>query len=184
MDGTTNLQGYKRGSILVQKWSIMRKLLFILMMSMVWVMNAQESCRVIRVVDGDTFELLCLSGKKMTRLMNVDAPETDQYYGMVVTDSLKAMMEGDIVAVEQSKRDFYGRHLVKIRWEDKRLDSLLIAKGWAWHYHAFSDDVSLADVQDHAKEQAQGMWQCGYNVPPWIWRSMNKRNKRLYRLCR
>ena len=163
----------------------MRELLFAMSL-MLWVvvLEAQETCRIIRVVDGDTFELLCDSQKRLTRLRNVDAPEVDQYYGQVVTDSLKSLLEGRLVQVHQSERDMYGRHLVKINWEGRSMDSFLIARGWAWHYHPFSDDSSLGHIQDEARENQCGFWQCGYNVPPWIWRSMNKRNKRFFRLCR
>lgn len=145
---------------------------------------SQEDCRLIRVVDGDTFELLCDSKKKMCRLKNVDVPELDQYYGKIVTDSLKMLIEGKLVKVLESDRDVYGRHLVKIEWDGIPLDSFLIDRGWAWHYHAFSDNLTLANVQDYARKNQCGLWQCGYNVPPWIWRSLNKRNKRFYRLCR
>lgn len=162
----------------------MKKILLILWVGIGAQLFAQEECRVIRIVDGDTYELLCNSQKKIVRHKNVDAPEMDQYYGKIVTDSLTMILLNKVVLVEREDRDLFGRHLVKICLDGQSLDSLLIAKGWAWHYHAFSDSPWLAKVQDHARENQKGIWQCGYNAPPWVWRSLNKRNKRFYRLCR
>ncbi|MBK7426520.1 MAG: thermonuclease family protein [Saprospiraceae bacterium] len=83
-----------------------------------------------------------------------------------------------------SEKDFYGRNLGQIQWNDIPLDSLLIANGWAWHYHKFSKDQSLAEVQDIARSDACGLWECVYNVPPWIWRGLNRRNKRMHSFCK
>jgi micrococcal nuclease len=162
----------------------MRNVFLISFLFMALFMSAQDTCRITRVIDGDTYELLCDSQKSILRLMNVDAPEKDQFYGQRVTDTLSQMLQGSLVTVHFQKRDFYGRNLGQIHWNEIPLDSLLIANGWAWHYHPYSKDPSLADVQDIARSDACGLWKCSYNVPPWIWRGLNRRNKRMHSFCK
>lgn len=162
----------------------MRNVFVISLLFLVLCVSAQDTCRITRVIDGDTYELLCDSQKKIVRLMNVDAPEKDQFYGQRVTDTLSQMLTGSLVSVHLQKKDFYGRNLGQILWNDITLDSLLIANGWAWHYHKFSKDPSLAEVQDVARSDACGLWECSYNVPPWIWRGLNRRNKRMHSFCK
>lgn len=162
----------------------MRNVLMISLLFMTLYVSAQDTCRITRVIDGDTYELLCDSQKSILRLINVDAPEKDQFYGQRVTDTLSQMLQGSLVTVHFQKKDLYGRNLGQILWNETPLDSLLIANGWAWHYHAYSKDPSLAEVQDIARSDACGVWECSYNVPPWIWRGLNRRNKRMHSFCK
>ena len=153
-----------------------------------WILSAplaaQEACRIVGVLDGDTYTLLCRSRKILVRLTNVDAPESDQFYGMAAADSTRGLLLNQLVQTQFTGTDLYGRALVRMRWQGKRVDSLLIARGWAWHYTAYSDLPAMASVQLAARQAKLGLWACAQPVPPWIWRRLNFYHKRLYGLCR
>ncbi len=138
---------------------------------------------VVKVIDGDTYKVL-LNGKlQNVRLMNVDAPELDQYFGKAVKDSVTTLIEGNMIALELHSSDIYGRTLVTATYKGMSLDSLLIAKGWAWFYTSYSKNLDLKYYEAAARLKGLGLWRCEHTVPPWIWRKLNKRNKRLYEVC-
>ncbi|MBK7426521.1 MAG: hypothetical protein IPI60_05535 [Saprospiraceae bacterium] len=84
----------------------MRNVFVISLLFMALFVSAQDTCRITRVIDGDTYELLCDSQKSILRLMNVDAPEKDQFYGQRVTDTLSHMLSGSLVTIHFQKKIF------------------------------------------------------------------------------
>lgn len=144
----------------------------------------QLNCLVTRVIDGDTYKVLYGGKIETVRLLNVDAPEIGQYFGVAAKDSVTAFMRNRMVEATLYETDLFGRRLVNIHVDGIPLDSLLIAKGWAFFYYKYSRQKDLALYEAAAKIGHRGVWQCLNNVPPWIWRKLNKRNKRIYEVCR
>ncbi len=139
---------------------------------------------VVSVHDADTYKVL-LNGKIQTvRLLNVDAPELDQYFGKTASDSIATLLLRHKIDLEAQGTDLYGRLLVNININGKGLDSILIANGWAWSYTKYSHNLQLNIYEAAARKKGLGLWKCEFNVPPWQWRKLNKRNKRLYGVCR
>ncbi|WP_281988426.1 thermonuclease family protein, partial [Escherichia coli] len=64
--------------------------------------------KVIRVLDGDTIEILQNKTPVRIRLANIDAPEKKQAYGRWSTDQLKSLIAGQSVRVTYSHNDRYG----------------------------------------------------------------------------
>ena len=59
-----------------------------------------ESGRVVRVVDGDTYDVLAGGVRYRVRLLGVDAPEQDQAFGPQATDSVAHLLApGRVVLV-------------------------------------------------------------------------------------
>ena len=121
---------------------------------------------IIRVIDGDTYEVLLNGKKQPIRLMNVDAPELKQAFGSVVKDSLNHLLKIKTVEISALKLDLYGRLLVQINYQGKALDSLLVAKGWAWCYEEYNTNKTLPTLQILATAQRKGLWRCHKPVPP------------------
>ena len=142
-----------------------------------------QEVKVQRVVDGDTYQVLLNGKKQMIRVLNVDAPELNQAFGLKAKDSLTNLILDKTILIEGIKNDLYGRLLVKVSFQGKALDSLLVANGWAWCYAKYNRNEMLPELQQMAIESAKGLWQCQQAVPPWIWRKMNLRNRRLYGVC-
>ena len=71
--------------------------------------------KVIKIADGDTVAIVDESGKKhRVRLAGIDAPEKDQPYGDISTQSLVEVVLGKTVAIEYEKRDRYERIVGKV----------------------------------------------------------------------
>jgi len=138
---------------------------------------------VVKVIDGDTYKVLQNGKLQNVRLMNVDATELDQYFGKAVKDSVANLIKGSVIALELHSSDIYGRTIVIATYKGMSLDSLLIAKGWAWFYTSYSKNFDLKYYEAAARLKGLGLWRCEHNVPPWIWRKLNRHNKRLYEVC-
>ena len=142
-----------------------------------------QEVKVLRVVDGDTYQVLLYGKKQMIRVLNIDAPELNQAFGLKAKDSLTNLIQDKTILIDVVKTDLYGRLLAKVSFQGKALDSLLVANGWAWCYAKYNRNEMLPELQQMAIQSAKGLWQCQQAVPPWIWRKMNLRNRRLYGVC-
>ena len=143
---------------------------------------ANQTAKVVRVWDGDSFNLLVKGEVISTRLANVDAPEMNQLWGKESQREVSKLILGKDVEFENLGLDKYKRTLVMIYLKGERLDSLLIANGLAWHYVNFSKDEMLAKCQTIAVDKKLGLWECGAKgvCPPWLFRQYNYRNKLKY----
>lgn len=144
----------------------------------------QEEARVIRVKDGDTYVLKTKEKEHTIRLLNVDAPELNQHWGLNSQRKVKELIIGKIVRFEVLKTDLYGRELAYIFLEGERLDNILIENGWAWYYINYGHNPELEKLMHWALENKKGLWECGANkvCPPWIFRQFNARNR--YKYCK
>jgi micrococcal nuclease len=143
---------------------------------------AQNSATVIRVIDGDTYQML--QGKRIftVRLLNIDAPETKQSFGEAAKDSVSKLILGKTVGIEVVKLDKYKRTLANLSINGKALDSILITNGWAWYYKEYSFKNSLELLQNKAISKRLGLWKCGANkvCQPSVFRSLNVKNRAKY----
>jgi len=145
---------------------------------------SQEEARVMKVKDGDTYVLRTTAKEHTIRLLNVDAPELNQHWGFNSWLNVKALILGKVVKFEVLKTDVYGRELAMVYVDGQRLDEILIANGWAWHYINFDTDARLEDLMRKASSERKGLWECGAEkvCPPWLFRKYNARNR--YRFCK
>jgi endonuclease YncB( thermonuclease family) len=153
---------------------------------------AWEAGRVTRVVDADTYDVLCSGGKYRVRLLGVDAPELSQPFGKQAADSVaKLLTAGRAVQLQRRSTDMYGRALGCVRLAGPTvlgktsgvaLDSLLVVRGWAWADAPSSATLARQHQQDVARVAGRGLWRCGTKgaVPPKTWRGFNAENKRRY----
>lgn len=153
---------------------------------------AAEAARVVRVVDADTYIMLSGASTYRLRLLGVDAPEHDQAFGPQAADSVARLLApGRVVLVARAGLDLYGRTLgavllptatVAAAGRAVPLDSLLVARGWAWAYDPNRTVAGRAPQQLAAQRAGLGLWKCGVAkaVPPKLWRSFNSEIKRRY----
>ncbi|MBC7934579.1 MAG: thermonuclease family protein [Rhizobacter sp.] len=144
----------------------------------------QQNCLLNMVTDGDSYRAFINGKEQKVQLLHVDAPEIGQYFGKESKDAVTALMEGRMVELTLHDFDLYNRLVVSIRVNGMSLDSLLIANGWAVYDYKFSGNKQLAGYEAEAKIKGAGLWQCASTIPPWIWRQLNKRDKRHYQKCR
>ncbi|HHX5876444.1 TPA: thermonuclease family protein, partial [Escherichia coli] len=83
----------------------------------VFTLNLEIQGKVIRVLDGDTIEVLQDKQDKKPvriRLANIDAPEKKQAFGRWSANQLKALLAAQPVTVTYTQRDRYGRIIGRV----------------------------------------------------------------------
>ena len=148
----------------------------------------QEAGRVVRVVDGDTYDVLPGGVVCRVRLLGVDAPEPDQPFGHQAGDSVARLLQPERpVLLGRSGVDLYGRTLATVRLPVAggpalALDSLLVVRGWAWAWNPRHRVAGRAAQQTAAVAARRGLWKCGAVgvLTPRQWRQFNYKNKRRY----
>ncbi|MGI4886490.1 MAG: thermonuclease family protein [Janthinobacterium lividum] len=150
--------------------------------------HGQETGRVVRVVDADTYDVLTGGQRVRVRLLGADAPEHDQAFGAQATDSVAQLLApAPLVWLTRRGVDLYGRTLAAVRLPGaggpaRALDSLLVVRGWAWAYDPQRRVAGRAAQQAAAVAGGRGLWKCGAAnaLPPSQWRQFNYQNKRRY----
>ena len=133
--------------------------------------------KIIKVFDGDTYELLIDKKHKIRiRMEGIDAPEGGMPYYRVAKDVLTTMAATKEVKTLIMDKDHYGRFVAYTYLEDGReLSREMIKAGLAWHYKQYNDDKALAQLEKVAKENRQGLWrEYPYVIPPWTVRKLNR----------
>ena len=152
------------------------------------VVPSQESGRVVRVVDADTYDVLAGGIVYRVRLLGVDAPELDQPFGHQASDSVARLLKSARpVLLRRRGVDLYGRTLATVRLPMAggpalALDSLLVVRGWAWAWDPKHRVAGRAAQQAAAVAARRGLWKCGAVgvLTPRQWRQFNYKNKRRY----
>lgn len=134
-------------------------------------LNQEIQGKVIRVLDGDTIEVLQDKKPIRVRLANIDAPEKKQAFGRWSTNQLKALLAGQSVTVSYTQTDRYGRIIGRVfTMNGTEASRFMVHSGAAWVYERYNVDESLPALQREAQEQKRGLWADPKPVPPWEWR--------------
>ena len=137
------------------------------------------SGKVIKIVDGDTYDILLdnLTTKRI-RMEGIDAPERGMPFYKVAKDFLGSLCFGQVVTIEQTGTDKYGRTIAKTFLANgKELGLLMIEAGYAWHFKKYSSDIKLANAEIEARNKRSGLWVDDSPVAPWDWRKRAKAKK-------
>lgn len=127
--------------------------------------------KVVRVLDGDTIEVLVNKEPIRVRLADIDCPEKKQPFGNAAKKYVLELAAHEIVTVEASKKDRYGRTIGEVILPNgDSLNQLLLRGGYAWHYKKYSKDASLAELENQARGDKVGLWQDKNPIAPWDWR--------------
>ena len=147
--------------------------------------------KVVKIADGDTVTIADDSGMKhRIRLAGIDAPEKDQPYGDISTQSLVELVSSKTVTIEYGKRDRYERIVGKVLVDPpgevfcmaidcvKKIDAGLeqIEAGLAWHYKHYQMEQSEEDrglyseAELEARRKPIGLWKDDEPMAPWVWR--------------
>ncbi len=137
--------------------------------------NLVFSARVIRILDGDTMEVLYDEHPVKIRLAHIDSPEKrrSQPFGKAAKQALSNLCFGQVVMVQGQKYDRYKR-LIAVVVNDKNqvINQEMIKQGMAWHFKKYSSDPVYAQLEITARKNKVGLWQDSIAVAPWEWREM------------
>jgi endonuclease YncB( thermonuclease family) len=92
---------------------------------------------VLRVVDGDTFEVIYKGDRDKVRFVDIAAAEMDEPGGPEAKQALTRLLEGKVVRLEIDRRrprDSYGRILAKVYLGDVDVGRRMIDDGFAEVY--------------------------------------------------
>lgn len=124
-------------------------------------MSADIDGRVVRVLDGDTIEVM----DSVKAVRNIDAPEKKQDYGRRSTDMMKSLVAGKTVTVTYFQRDRYGRILGQVYAPDgMNINQFMVRAG----DEQYNTDPVQPVLQNEARQQKRGLWSDADPVPPWI----------------
>ncbi len=132
---------------------------------------------VVKVIDGDTFDMMVGTTKIRVRLFGIDSPERGQPYNRKAKEFLDGLIADKDVQVIVHNKDRYGRTVGEVYVTDNTfVNGELVKAGFAWHFTRYSDDPELARLQEEAKRTKAGLWQEENPITPWEFRR-RKSNK-------
>ena len=139
--------------------------------------------KVIRVVDGDSVNVLRLPDKEelKLRLYGIDAPEWKQAYGKESKDALEGVLGANReIFIKVLDKDRYGRLICELylNSEDISVNEWMVSRGNAWHYKKYApNDMSLQSAEENARKNKLGLWSFAEPIPSWEFRKNQKIEK-------
>jgi len=133
--------------------------------------------RVIRIIDGDTIEVLLERQVVRVRLYGIDCPERGQAFGTAARQFTGQLCFGRTVRLRTRGADRYGRLLAEVVLPDGRvLNHELLRAGLAWWYREFAPQAGeLEALEREARAARRGLWSQADPLPPWEFRRASKR---------
>lgn len=149
----------------------MRTTLAVVLLAVSSAALADFSGTVVRVVDGDTLDVLVANRPIRVRLAQIDAPERTQAYGTRARQALSAMAFRRVVTVVDAGVDGYGRTLGTVIVGGANINAAMVNQGMAWAYRRYLADRSLIRLEQQARAAHRGIWNDPAPVPPWLFRA-------------
>jgi len=134
--------------------------------------------KVIRVIDGDTFEIYIDRKLEKVRMIGINNPESVdpkreiECYGMEASDKLKKLIQGKIVRIEQDNtqddKDKFGRMLRYVFIDNENINKKMIKEGFAFEYtykKPYKYQKEFQKEEMFSRENKVGMWSqenCNY----------------------
>jgi micrococcal nuclease len=130
--------------------------------------------KVVRVIDGDTIDVLLSSGRIRVRLHGVDAPERDQSGGAAAAAWLTHQLRDQSVELEPVSQDQYDRMVAIVQLQDRNINSELVQNGHAWAYRQYlrRRDAGMCSLEHRARVAHAGLWKKIAHAP-WEFRATN-----------
>lgn len=132
----------------------------------------KQNGKTIRIVDGDTFDLLTKDKKVIRiRMAGIDAPERKQDYYQSAKNTLSGFIFSRDVEFVRTGYDRNKRTIAMVFCDGKNINLAMIKSGQAWHYTRYSADTSFANAERQARLEKRGLWRKPAPVAPWSFRS-------------
>ncbi|WP_255535106.1 thermonuclease family protein [Cellulophaga sp. E16_2] len=130
--------------------------------------------KIIRILDGDTVEVLYGELPIKLRLAHIDCPEKrgKQPFGNKAKLALSDLCFGQMVQIDSDKKfDRNGRLIgVIFNADGLNVNKEMVRLGMAWHYKKYSDDMSYDQLEKEARKDKVGLWIEPNPIAPWNFR--------------
>jgi micrococcal nuclease len=137
--------------------------------------------KVIRILDGDTIEIIHRERIQRVRIWGIDTPEWDQPFAAQATKFTRNLLEKREVQVLPREYDDYGRLVATIKVGGKNIGEELIRSGLAW-VHDYYCTEQICDLwkglQTRAISERRGLWNDQNPIAPWKWKRSHSRRQR------
>jgi endonuclease YncB( thermonuclease family) len=141
------------------------------------VSNAQSyEGKVIKVIDGDSINILHEGKPLRIRLAEIDAPERGQPFWKKSREALADYVAGKEVTVEEVDIDRYKRIVGQVYIGDLWVNGALVRGGYAYVYPRYVTTERLYEFEEEARESQAGIWKLpeSERVKPWEWRKQKR----------
>lgn len=131
--------------------------------------------KVIKVLDGDSINIIQQGEEIRIRLAEIDAPEHGQAFWKISKQALEEYVAGKRVSVEEFDRDKYGRVVGHVYINDTWVNGALVKEGYAYVYSRYAVSKKLYKFEAQAEKNNLGVWKLPVKerVKPWDWRKQN-----------
>jgi endonuclease YncB( thermonuclease family) len=131
---------------------------------------------VVRVLEGDTFEVLHNHHPELIRLSGIDCPEKGQPFGLFAEHVASDFVFRKQVTLQTHGLDEDGRTMGDVILPDgMNLNQELVRRGLCWWDRGYApDDTMLEGLEKKAREAKKGLWADPASIPPWKWRKQSK----------
>jgi endonuclease YncB( thermonuclease family) len=137
-------------------------------------MAADFTAEVIRVLDGDTIEVLHEKEPERIRLYGIDCPEKGQAFGQKAKQATSSLVFGKDVKVETHGKDKHRRTLGTVFHDGMNVNQSLVKEGWCWWFSKYvPKDTVLKQFEQDAKDAKKGLWADPNPTPPWLYRRLD-----------
>jgi endonuclease YncB( thermonuclease family) len=130
----------------------------------------EYNAKVIVVIDGDTLVVLHNGAKEKIRLMNIDAPEKNQPYGMDARQAMFSLVFKKQAQIDSKAVDKYGRTVALVTVNGINVNEEMVKRGMAWEYSSFKPGRIYMALQSEAQQARRGLWSQRNPIAPWVWR--------------
>lgn len=123
--------------------------------------------RVVRVIDGDTVEIITEGKTEIVRLLGMDAPEVrreggEDAWGIAAREALRGLLDGAVVELsfDEERQDAYGRTLAYLALRGHDVQAELLRRGLASVYQrcTCARKTEYLRIEDDARRRGVGMW--------------------------
>lgn len=164
------LKPFQIRAIIKMKYSLIL-LVAVLLLSPLQVQASTFTGKLVKVLDGDTVEVMHDGKAERIRLAQIDCPEKNQPFGQAAKRYVLEVAAHKVVTVQVDTVDRYGRTVGEVFLPDgSNLNKQIVGAGFAWQYKRYSKDPEYGDLEAGAKSAKLGLWQDMNPVPPWKWR--------------
>ena len=132
--------------------------------------------KVVKVLDGDSINIMQQGEEVRIRLAEIDAPEHGQPFWKQSRRALANYVADKKVLVEEFDRDQYGRIVGHVYINDIWINGVLVQEGYAYVYTRYAVSKKLYEYEAQAAKNKLGIWKLpnSERVKPWEWRKRNK----------
>ncbi|MEJ2115723.1 MAG: thermonuclease family protein [Gammaproteobacteria bacterium] len=134
--------------------------------------------KVIKVIDGDSINIVYKGKPLRIRLAEIDAPERSQPFWKKSREALAYYVAGKEVQIVEVDIDRYERVVGQVYLNDIWVNAELVRGGYAYVYPKYATTKHLYEYESIARESQVGIWSLPGNerMKPWDWRKMKRNN--------